>query len=71
MTRLAAACLAITLAGCAHQASIQTTKQWEGHYKDVKTFKAQTQDMQLEKGESVWVLSDRTLSRVLKNVEKK
>ena len=31
----------------------------------------QTESIQLEKGESVWVLSDRTLSRVLKNVEKK
>lgn len=71
MTRLATACLAIALTGCAHQASIQTTKQWEGHYKDIETFKMQTESIQLEKGESVWVLSDRTLSRVLKNVEKK
>lgn len=71
MTKIAAICLVTVLTGCAHQANVQTTKQWEGHYKDVETFKKQTDSMQLEKGESVWVLSDRTLSRVLKNIEKR
>lgn len=58
------------IAGCIHTTEIQSTKQWEGHYTDVESFKKATENMQLDKNESVWVLSNKTLNRVLKNTER-
>lgn len=49
---------------------VETTKPWENHYYSVEQFQNGTKGMQLEKGESVWVISNRTLSRVLKNYMK-
>jgi len=60
-------CLA---SGCIHTIEIQHTKKWEGHYVDVESFKKATDDMQLDKDESVWVLSNKTLNRILKNTER-
>lgn len=58
------------LSGCTTiQPTIQVTKQWEGHYKSEKEFYNSTKDIKLEKNESIWVLSNRTLIRVLNNNE--
>lgn len=46
---------------------MQVTKPWENHYMTAEEFKAGTAGLQLEEGESVWVLSNKTLSRLLKN----
>lgn len=58
--------------GCvsSNDISIQPTRTWENHYTSVKDFKAGTACIELQKGESIWVLSNSTLKRVLKNVEK-
>lgn len=74
MNRLIGIALILLLAFCGCRSckdiSIQPTRQWENHYSSVEEFKAGTSDMRLDKGESVWVLSNSTLKRVLKNVEK-
>ena len=59
-------------AGCitAKEPVVETTKPWENQYYSVEQFQNGTKDMKLEKGESVWVISNRTLSRVLKNYMK-
>ena len=62
----------ITLIGCATpQPVVETAKPWENHYYTVQQFKDGTQNISLENGESIWVISNRTLSRVLKNYMEK
>ena len=46
---------------------VYPTKSWEGHFKTVEDFRKNTERMELKRGESVWVLSNRTLERVLKD----
>lgn len=64
--------LMLSLVGCmtAKEPVVEPTKPWENHYYSVEQFQNGTKDMKLEKGESVWVISNRTLSRVLKNYMK-
>ena len=64
---------AICLSGCISTTEIvvDSVKSWEGHYKTAEEFREKTKDIQLEQNETIWVLSNKTLSRVLKNVEKK
>ena len=60
---VAAGCTTVTV-------NIDPVKSWEGHYLTTNDFYKATSDISLEKGESIWVLSDRTLNRVLKNIKK-
>lgn len=54
------------LSGCtATKIQLQTTKVWEGHYFTESSFHEATKDVELEKGESIWVLSNQSLKRVL------
>ncbi len=46
---------------------VDPIQPWEGHYKTVDEFKQKTADIQLEHNESIWVLSNNTLKRVIKN----
>lgn len=46
---------------------VQSTKSWENHYMTVTAFEAGTTNIVLDKNESIWVLSNTTLSRLLKN----
>lgn len=62
--------LLILTCGCMHTVEINATKSWEGHYYDVESFKKAVENVQLDKNETIWVLSDRTLNRVLKNTER-
>lgn len=56
--------------GCINsKIEITTTKPWEGHYYTVDEFQSKTDNIQLSKGETIWVLSNTTLSRVLKNMK--
>jgi hypothetical protein len=59
------------ISGCINfHPEVKTTKPWENHYKTVEEFQNGTKDMQLEKGESIWVLSNSSLSRLLKDLKK-
>lgn len=60
--------VATLLVGCKSPEVIEVhpTKAWEGHYFTAQQFLDATHGIELEKGESAWVLSNRTLSRVLK-----
>ena len=47
------------LCGCTStKIQLQTTKAWEGHYFTESSFYEATRDIELEKGESIWVLSN-------------
>lgn len=61
-----AACL--LAAGCATEqihVDFQGTRAWEGRYEKPENFYRATRAVSLERGESIWVLSSRTLERVL------
>lgn len=57
--------------GCITSVTVDPVKSWEGHYMTTNDFYQATQNIQLDKNESIWVLSDKTLNRVLKNIERK
>lgn len=46
---------------------IQVTKPYEGHFYNSTDIKAAVEKISLQKDESVWILSNETLKRVLKN----
>lgn len=56
--------------GCNTLPPIEPTKPWENHYFNVEDFKTATQDITLEKNESIWVISNHTLKRLLKGIQK-
>ena len=54
--------------GCIQiQPTVQTTKTYEGHFYDKSSAEEAVKSAQLQKGESIWILSNDTLKRVLKN----
>ena len=55
----------IFIAGCFSQPKIEATQSWENHYFTIEEFRAGTENMKLEKGESIWVLSNKTLKKTL------
>lgn len=57
--------ITLFLIGCTTNIEIQTVKNWEGHYMDEKDFHKATDSIKLERGESIWVLSNRSLKRIL------
>lgn len=63
--------ISLIFSGCINIThDVQVTKPWEGHFYTVEEFKAATDNMTLEEKESIWVLSDKSLSRALKNMLK-
>ncbi len=57
----------LIISGCkSDQINVLTTKSWEGHYQTVEDFKKNTQDIKLDKKESIWVLSNHSLYYLLK-----
>ena len=57
----------IMVSGCkSDQIDVLTTKSWEGHYYTVEDFKTKTNDIKLDKKESIWVLSNQSLYYILK-----
>ena len=61
-------CVVLFLNGCkTDDIVIDPVKSWEGHYYTKEEFFSKTSTLTLDKKESVWVLSNRTLKRVLKN----
>ena len=59
----------LLFAGCISQPKIEATQSWENHYFTIEEFRAGTENMKLEKGESIWVLSNKTLKKTLQNVK--
>ena len=57
----------VLISGCkSDQIDVLTTKSWEGHYYTVEDFKTKTNDIKLDKKESIWVLSNQSLYYILK-----
>ncbi len=64
--------LAIAACGCMTKPpKVEATKPWEGHFFTVEELQQQTSNIQLDEGESIWIMSNYTLNRLLKNVGKK
>lgn len=71
MKTIAVILVSIVLCGCmTPDPKVESTKPWEGHYYSVDEFKGKTSDIELDNNESIWVLSNHTLNRLLKNVGK-
>lgn len=61
------AIFAAAAAGCVtKQAEVSTVRPWEGRYSSKAAAAEAVSKMELEKGESVWMLSNSTLKRLLK-----
>ena len=61
---------AITLCGCiTKQIEAPIVRPWEGRYESKKAAVTAAQTIQLERGESVWLLSSSTLKRLLKTTK--
>ena len=61
---------AATLCGCVtKQIEAPVVRTWEGRYESRKAAVAAAQAIQLEKNESVWLLSSSTLKRLLKTTK--
>lgn len=57
-------------AGCATETKLEATKPWENHYYNVNDVKKMVEQIQLDKDESIWMMSNHTLNRLLKNAGK-
>lgn len=59
----------LILAGCFSQKDpiIESTKPWEGHFYTVEDAKAKLDNASLDKNESIWMMSNHTLKRLLKS----
>ena len=74
MKNLAIAAFSIVLAtlcfGCVTQPKIEATKPWEGHYYSQDDAENAVKNIKLDDGESIWMMSNHTLYRLLKNTGK-
>lgn len=68
--RLAGIMVALALSGCITDPKIETTEPWEGHYFTVEEAQQGAKSIQLRDGESVWMMSNKTLNRLLKYARK-
>lgn len=55
------------LIGCITEPKIETTSSWEGHYYSFDELKNKIEDQVLEEKQSMWLLSNATLKRLLKD----
>ena len=62
--------LSMTLYGCMTEPKLEATKPWEDHYYTVEELKQKIDTIQLDKDESIWMMSNHTLKRLLKNIGK-
>ena len=60
----------ILLSGCMKTLEIPVVETWEGRYSTVKEFQEKTKDINLKDGQSIWVISNGTMYRILKKAEK-
>ena len=62
--------LAFAISGCITKSTIESTKTWEGHYYTVDELNDKVDTIKLDKDESMWLMSNHTLNRLLKNTRK-
>lgn len=62
---IAIACIMLT--GCMTQPKIEPTSQWEGHFYSFDELKSKIDGQKLEDKQSIWLLSNTTLKRLLKD----
>ena len=60
----------LILSGCMTEPKIEATKPWEDHYYTVDELKKIVDSIELDKDESIWLMSNHTLNRLLKNTRK-
>ena len=65
--RIIVAIACMLLVGCITEPKIETTSPWEGHYYSFDELKSKTEGQQLEEKQSIWLLSNTTLKRLLKD----
>lgn len=65
--RLAVIAACMFLVGCITEPKIETTLPWEGHYYSFEELKSKTEGQTLEEKQSMWLLSNGTLKRLLKD----
>ena len=58
------------LGGCKTQLVVPTVEPWEGRYPTVEEFQKATSGIELKDGQQIWVLSNGTMYRLLRKVEK-
>lgn len=64
--KTAVAAFMLVSCGCiSRNIEIQPTNAWEGRYSDRETALEALRSCRLERGQSIWILSNRTLKRVL------
>lgn len=64
--KTAVAAFMLVSCGCiSRNIEIQPTNAWEGRYSDRETALEALRGCRLERGQSIWILSNRTLKRVL------
>lgn len=63
------AVLIALITGC-RTTEIPVAEPWEGRYSTVDEFRHKTEGIELKNGQSIWVLSNGTMYRLLKKVEK-
>jgi hypothetical protein len=56
----------LLFSGCITNIEVPVTKQWEGRYDSVEDINKVVKTIELQKNESVWILSNSTLKRLLK-----
>jgi hypothetical protein len=56
----------LLFSGCITNIEVPATKQWEGRYDSVEDINKVVKTIELQKNESVWILSNSTLKRLLK-----
>lgn len=67
MKTIVIAALSLMLTGCITTPQIETTEPWEGHYFSFDELKTKTDGQQLKEKQSLWLLSNTTLKRLLKD----
>jgi len=65
--RIAVIITCLILAGCITEHKVETTEPWEGHYYSFDELKSKTEGQQLGEKQSIWLLSNTTLKRLLKD----
>ena len=71
MKRTAIALVAAMSYGCMTQPKVEATKPWEGHCYTVEELRQKTDSIQLDENESIWIMSNFTVNRLLRNASGK
>ena len=61
---------AFLLSGCQSVLNVESTQPWEGHYYTKQQLEDAVRSINLNDGESIWMMSNHTLNRLLKYTKK-